>query len=270
MRKRVYPIRKSRRSWRIPIYSTHTCDLCIAEQPCPMDDTISTSSVTIDNWDTGTMQTNTGLLYDPNQVVIDDDSFFVDVSTPLNIAASITIFHPEPVTTSALLSLIRDVYRRVYDIEARTSTVRSYLLELDCTVCNNESPALLPVEDSDDLCPICYSEYSSNTPGGKLGCGHDFHVECIVRWLGTNQTCPMCRSATLSCSSCDNVGTHEIHADLAEFPRVYNGMVGRNTTDGMFGIFRYFRDQLVLHDMYYNRETKRLKLRVRGVHTQQV
>ncbi|NXM55019.1 DZIP3 ligase, partial [Illadopsis cleaveri] len=45
---------------------------------------------------------------------------------------------------------------------------------------------------SGDPCTICHEELSRNSC--ELGCGHEFHRECIRRWLQEHSsTCPICR-----------------------------------------------------------------------------
>ncbi|NXT10861.1 DZIP3 ligase, partial [Prunella fulvescens] len=45
---------------------------------------------------------------------------------------------------------------------------------------------------SDDPCTICHEELGRNSC--ELECGHEFHRECIRRWLqGHSSTCPICR-----------------------------------------------------------------------------
>ncbi|KAG6577374.1 RING-H2 finger protein ATL8, partial [Cucurbita argyrosperma subsp. sororia] len=44
-------------------------------------------------------------------------------------------------------------------------------------------------------CAICLEEFE-NTDLCRVfpNCKHMFHTHCIVRWLGINQTCPVCRT----------------------------------------------------------------------------
>ena len=42
-------------------------------------------------------------------------------------------------------------------------------------------------------CSICLSESECNH---TLYCGHQFHEECIEKWLEENNTCPNCRELT--------------------------------------------------------------------------
>lgn len=40
-------------------------------------------------------------------------------------------------------------------------------------------------------CSICYEE--EDTIIRKLSCGHEFHLNCIDKWLCKKQNCPYCR-----------------------------------------------------------------------------
>ena len=47
-----------------------------------------------------------------------------------------------------------------------------------------------PIED-DDPCSICLISYDNNKEITK--CNHEFHKDCIDRWLDKHNTCPICR-----------------------------------------------------------------------------
>lgn len=44
--------------------------------------------------------------------------------------------------------------------------------------------------ETDDVCGICHSEL---TNGVSTGCSHEYHTECLAKWLDKSVTCPMCR-----------------------------------------------------------------------------
>ena len=51
-------------------------------------------------------------------------------------------------------------------------------------------------------CCICHesnSEYEHTNKPLVLPCGHIYHPECIARWLGSKNTCPMCRYEMPQC-----------------------------------------------------------------------
>ncbi|XP_072242741.1 uncharacterized protein [Leuresthes tenuis] len=42
-------------------------------------------------------------------------------------------------------------------------------------------------------CQICFCDYTDGEKLRMLPCFHDYHVQCIDRWLKDNPTCPICR-----------------------------------------------------------------------------
>ena len=48
-------------------------------------------------------------------------------------------------------------------------------------------------DDDDMRCSVCLDEYQDGVSVvKKLGCGHQFHSECIGTWLGQRRHCPLC------------------------------------------------------------------------------
>ncbi|XP_029992558.1 E3 ubiquitin-protein ligase CIP8 isoform X2 [Sphaeramia orbicularis] len=43
-------------------------------------------------------------------------------------------------------------------------------------------------------CQICFCDYTNGEKLRMLPCFHDYHVQCIDRWLKDNATCPICRA----------------------------------------------------------------------------
>lgn len=42
------------------------------------------------------------------------------------------------------------------------------------------------------FCAICHA--SNTETFDKLDCGHEFHINCLNKWLKLKNTCPMCRT----------------------------------------------------------------------------
>ncbi|XP_055801848.1 probable E3 ubiquitin-protein ligase HIP1 [Solanum dulcamara] len=54
------------------------------------------------------------------------------------------------------------------------------------------------VVEEQEACSICLVEYRDNEDNiGTLKCGHEFHLECIKKWLMRKKTCPFCRALVL-------------------------------------------------------------------------
>ncbi|KAF3442855.1 hypothetical protein FNV43_RR16773 [Rhamnella rubrinervis] len=48
-------------------------------------------------------------------------------------------------------------------------------------------------------CVICLEEYNNMDDVGALKtCGHDYHVNCIKKWLSMKNSCPICKGSVLS------------------------------------------------------------------------
>ncbi|XP_028286246.1 RING finger protein 44-like isoform X2 [Parambassis ranga] len=43
-------------------------------------------------------------------------------------------------------------------------------------------------------CQICFCDYTEGEKLRILPCFHDYHIQCIDRWLKDNITCPICRA----------------------------------------------------------------------------
>jgi hypothetical protein len=66
--------------------------------------------------------------------------------------------------------------------------------EAACTASTPLEQQAQPDVDDSDNCPICFCEYSSNTPVKQLPCKHFYHSECIDQWLTRDNTCPLCKA----------------------------------------------------------------------------
>ncbi|KAD6794518.1 hypothetical protein E3N88_05414 [Mikania micrantha] len=47
-------------------------------------------------------------------------------------------------------------------------------------------------------CVICQTNYDDQEQIGVLDCGHEYHVECVKKWLTMKNTCPVCKSTALA------------------------------------------------------------------------
>ena len=62
-------------------------------------------------------------------------------------------------------------------------------------------PARAPahaVPEETPNCAICMEDFKAGDRLRSLPCKHDFHKECVDRWLAVNSTCPMCRASIFS------------------------------------------------------------------------
>jgi hypothetical protein len=51
------------------------------------------------------------------------------------------------------------------------------------------------MEHKGEVCTICLAAFKAGEYANRLPCRHIFHGECVVPWLRTNNTCPVCRQA---------------------------------------------------------------------------
>ncbi|XP_042499985.1 probable E3 ubiquitin-protein ligase ZFP1 isoform X2 [Macadamia integrifolia] len=49
-----------------------------------------------------------------------------------------------------------------------------------------------------EACIICQDEYENLDKIGTLDCGHEYHAECIRKWLLVKNVCPICKITALS------------------------------------------------------------------------
>lgn len=51
----------------------------------------------------------------------------------------------------------------------------------------------LHLKDDVSHCPICMEEFKLGDQACQLPCKHTYKFECILRWVNTSKTCPVCR-----------------------------------------------------------------------------
>ncbi|CAK9135286.1 unnamed protein product [Ilex paraguariensis] len=49
-----------------------------------------------------------------------------------------------------------------------------------------------------DFCVICQANFMDRERIGTLDCGHEYHLDCIKRWLHVKNTCPICKSSAVT------------------------------------------------------------------------
>ncbi|OEL35972.1 E3 ubiquitin-protein ligase MBR1 [Dichanthelium oligosanthes] len=63
-------------------------------------------------------------------------------------------------------------------------------------VCCSSDQTQNDQDDQDDgNCIICLEGYKDKDVLGILKCNHDFHADCIKKWLQTKNSCPVCKAA---------------------------------------------------------------------------
>ncbi|KAF3656947.1 putative BTB/POZ domain-containing protein-like [Capsicum annuum] len=70
-------------------------------------------------------------------------------------------------------------------LETRTYYAPSPVMDID------DDPV---IDEEQEVCAICLAEYKDEGTIALLQCCHEFHVECINKWLQRKKTCPFCRA----------------------------------------------------------------------------
>lgn len=83
------------------------------------------------------------------------------------------------------------------EIVARQLKTRVYLSATNYI--NLEEPASKDQEPGS--CIICQEDYRDNEKIGTLDCDHEYHAECLKKWLFIKNVCPICKSEALATKS---------------------------------------------------------------------
>ena len=54
------------------------------------------------------------------------------------------------------------------------------------------------MDEEDESCVICQEEYEKEEKIGFLDCGHEYHADCLKKWLLRENVCPICRSPAIT------------------------------------------------------------------------
>ncbi|KAI3712090.1 hypothetical protein L1987_70639 [Smallanthus sonchifolius] len=63
---------------------------------------------------------------------------------------------------------------------------------------SSESEDASSADEELNSCVICQTNYDDQEHIGVLDCGHEYHVECVKKWLTVKNTCPVCKSTALA------------------------------------------------------------------------
>ncbi|KAL1202445.1 putative E3 ubiquitin-protein ligase HIP1 [Cardamine amara subsp. amara] len=97
-------------------------------------------------------------------------------------------------------------YEELLDLSDQIGTVKTGLSEEDITDLLKRRTSLwtrinlekAPSTDLEtDSCIICQENYMNQVKIATLDCMHDYHVECLKKWLVIKNVCPICKSEAL-------------------------------------------------------------------------
>ncbi|XP_019167952.1 PREDICTED: uncharacterized protein LOC109163656 isoform X1 [Ipomoea nil] len=54
------------------------------------------------------------------------------------------------------------------------------------------------LDQETDFCVICQNDYKDQEKIGIVSCGHEYHVDCIKKWLVVKNSCPICKSTAVT------------------------------------------------------------------------
>ncbi|KAK6934216.1 Zinc finger, RING-type [Dillenia turbinata] len=53
-------------------------------------------------------------------------------------------------------------------------------------------------EQETNSCIICLEDYANQDKVGILDCGHEYHADCLKKWLVVKNVCPICKSSAMA------------------------------------------------------------------------
>lgn len=278
----TYPVRTSKDKYTIPLLRRHSCSMgcyvCIYEdeatgelqiQPNP---NYNGSCQSVD-----TYEWSLALISDPinwrdierlDEVVVADSSFEFTLSFPLQNPRSVTVQtrdNNSGFTRRDILNIIRLIYDETYTQESATATQHNIQITMSCGSCATLTAETemeeITILGPQETCPICIEKLQGQCH--RIHCGHTYHKECIRSWTDTGKTsCPMCRCEIINCDECngEKMVTTSYTAAVPERSTVPFGH--RLRTDGDYGIYSYYLEDLALQGIVYNRLEKRLNIDV--------
>ena len=286
---RLYPIRTTRNSWNIKLFCVHQCNpncdvimyndtddpnlLVITNNPqykngkCELYEKIISTPVRIYSFNPQNPKGELGNLYNYDKIVIPDNIFSVDIFYPLSNIFEVKVYSINGFTLSELINSIKIIYEYIYKEEERTSTPQIYNLKKSCSSCVlsdlEQFTSIIKDEDKLDDCVICYDNFIDDKDGCKLECNHKFHNHCINEWIKSSKTCPVCRFNIFKCENCYGTGIIYYQFTGVVIPLENRGnILNRNSTNGVFGIYGFDLEDLLLTNMFYDRIKKKLFINV--------
>jgi hypothetical protein len=292
---RIYPLRTTSAIWKIKLYSKHICnDMCklaymhdytednsiiftIIENPdykegkCQYNMKLNPSSIQLSDFKKKDPYTIDGELLFFNNIVIPDTEINLIISFPLKESKRIIITSENELgfSLSSLIDKIKNVYKWIYKEEENTSSIKNFTIidQCECTFnsLENIKNSLVDNEEKDNICSICLETINSENPSKKTSCNHLYHKVCIYEWINNNKnTCPLCRKKLFICNNnCKNGLIYKEYIGKI-IPKNLRGILNRNKTDGVFGIYGYDFEDLFIDEMLYNSVTKTLQPKIFG------
>jgi len=85
-----------------------------------------------------------------------------------------------------------------------------------------------------ESCSICMEEFKLQEKVMELPCQHMYHKDCVVTWLKTNNTCPVCRfelATTNGCEKESNENGQQSNENQDQFMEIVDESNGNETRE---------------------------------------
>lgn len=246
-------------------------------QNCSRNKNIEHTIVSINNFDVHNPMGIFGKLHLADNIVIPHNEFTMILRFPFCTKLKITVNEPlgDGFTLKEVLYAIKLSYQDIYETEEQTATQNTYVLFKECLECNHikikqslQNNSIVDDKNNNFTCSICkdnvapISEDVTNQSTSIIkldNCRHIFHEYCMHKWIDANgKTCPLCRNTLFECSQCDGSGYKTIYHEGVVPPIEYRGITPRLHTDGIYGIYDYYLEDLYVNGLKYNSEKREL------------
>ena len=273
----MYPIRSCKKIWNIPMLKFHTCsEECkyiyngfrrkknknFKDGKCNQNDKIEKELIQL-----SAFNKYKDFMYNDN-ILIKDSTFYILINFPLSKELIFKIIGSDKniqainIKVIDIINILKIIYKLIYEVEELTTEEKEHTIHKDCDCILKSSEEFLvdATNINDENCSICFCELKEGSTS-KLGCNHEFHKECIIRWIefNDNMTCPLCRYKL--CDKCNNTKYIIITERFKVIPKYLRSPPYlRNETNGYFGINSYDFDELLIESLTYNYENKILEV----------
>ncbi|XP_018470007.2 extensin [Raphanus sativus] len=75
--------------------------------------------------------------------------------------------------------------------------VKNHLKTRTCSVINHAEKSPQTKDGETEPCTICQECFKNEEKIATLDCGHEYHAECLEKWLIVKNVCPICKSEAL-------------------------------------------------------------------------
>lgn len=230
---------------------------------CSNNGSLSSGIVHLESYDMNNPKCLGGVLFYPTLQIIPDTIFRIKIVFPLARPIFANVKTEQPLKLYELIQLVKDIYIQIYKDEQETATPTSFEFKTECGCIQDPTLDSTPLPyDEKNECSICFMN-EPTYPMISLKCKHTFHSSCISMWGSKGgKTCPLCRRTMNECAACGNTGEIVSVEEYVELPIERRVDQTRPATDGAYGIYGHYFEDLYLSGLKYNRQTKTLRVSV--------